>query len=418
MHCTMKEYIRSEYIKRALANLPQLVLEVTDACNLRCKYCAYGELYEDYDKRDGNKMDFAMAKRLIDYLYRFWTSEEYAVSKGTFFVSFYGGEPLMNMPMIKQVVEYVRALEIPRRHIRFSMTSNALLLDKYMDYLVKHEFSLLISLDGNARNDSYRIDCSGHPSFDRVIRNLNLLRDRYPSYFFENVNFNSVLHDRNSVEEIYEFVRGQYGKIPNISELNNVGVKQEKRQEFESMFISSRDSMNESKKKEEMAKELFMRNSDYRSLALFLRGYSGFYYDDYTDLLFDKGNPPFIPTGTCIPFTRKLYLSVNGKILPCERIGQQFALGSVTDSEVLIDVEHIARECNKRLARMEKRCLACYNKKACSQCMYNLEGIDETPKCQGFMDKAAFRSYCESNMLLIRQSPSLYRKIMSEVISS
>ena len=50
--------------------------------------------------------------------------------------------------------------------------------------------------------------------------------------------------------------------------------------------------------------------------------------------------------------------------------------------------------------------------------MYNLEGIDETPKCQGFMDKAAFRSYCESNMLLIRQSPSLYRKIMSEVISS
>ena len=288
----MKEYIRSEYIKRALANLPQLVLEVTDACNLRCKYCAYGELYEDYDKRDGNKMDFAMAKRLIDYLYRFWTSEEYAVSKGTFFVSFYGGEPLMNMPMIKQVVEYVRALEIPRRHIRFSMTSNALLLDKYMDYLVKHEFSLLISLDGNARNDSYRIDCSGHPSFDRVIRNLNLLRDRYPSYFFENVNFNSVLHDRNSVEEIYEFVRGQYGKIPNISELNNVGVKQEKRQEFESMFISFRDSMNESKKKEEMAKELFLRNSDYRSLALFLRGYSGFYYDDYTDLLFDKGNPP------------------------------------------------------------------------------------------------------------------------------
>lgn len=67
---------------------------------------------------------------------------------------------------------------------------------------------------------------------------------------------------------------------------------------------------------------------------------------------------------------------------------------------------------------MEKRCLACYNKNACSQCMYNLEGIDETPKCQGFMDKAAFRSYCESNMLLIRQSPSLYRKIMSEVISS
>ncbi len=136
------------------------------------------------------------------------------------------------------------------------------------------------------------------------------------------------------------------------------------------------------------------------------------------ELFLKSPDYPFLPTGTCIPFTRKLYLSVNGKILPCERIGQQFALGRVTDSEVQIDVEHIAMECNMRLARMEKRCLACYNKKACSQCMYNLEGIDETPRCQGFMDKNAFRSYCEGNLSLIRQRPSLYRRIMNEVISS
>lgn len=48
----MNKYITSDYVVSALANLPQLVFEVTDACNLRCKYCAYGEFYEDYDCRE------------------------------------------------------------------------------------------------------------------------------------------------------------------------------------------------------------------------------------------------------------------------------------------------------------------------------------------------------------------------------
>lgn len=136
------------------------------------------------------------------------------------------------------------------------------------------------------------------------------------------------------------------------------------------------------------------------------------------DINIEKGEPTFIPTGTCLPFTQKLYLSVNGKILPCERIGQQFGLGEVTDTEVRLDPALIANKCNKRLARMEVTCKACYNKKACSQCMYNLEGIDEKPECKGFMDKKAFQAYSARNMLLISQRPSLYREIMTKVFSS
>ena len=51
----MIEYITSEKVTNLIANLPQLVFEVTDACNLKCKYCAYGELYNDYDKRENKK---------------------------------------------------------------------------------------------------------------------------------------------------------------------------------------------------------------------------------------------------------------------------------------------------------------------------------------------------------------------------
>jgi sulfatase maturation enzyme AslB (radical SAM superfamily) len=45
----MEQYFKSKNIHFALANLPQLVFEITDACNLKCKYCAYGEFYDDYD---------------------------------------------------------------------------------------------------------------------------------------------------------------------------------------------------------------------------------------------------------------------------------------------------------------------------------------------------------------------------------
>lgn len=61
------KYITSDNVVSALANLPQLVFEVTDACNLRCKYCAYGEFYEDYDMREDKMLTAGRAILLINY---------------------------------------------------------------------------------------------------------------------------------------------------------------------------------------------------------------------------------------------------------------------------------------------------------------------------------------------------------------
>jgi uncharacterized protein len=62
----MNQYINKEHITFALANLHQLVFEVTDACNLKCKYCAYGEFYEDYDRRENKILPTDNAIRLLD----------------------------------------------------------------------------------------------------------------------------------------------------------------------------------------------------------------------------------------------------------------------------------------------------------------------------------------------------------------
>ena len=130
----------------------------------------------------------------------------------------------MNMPFIEEAVKYIEDLGLSRK-VFYSMTTNAMLLDRYMDYLVENDFHLLISLDGDKEGHGYRVDKSGNNSFDRVIRNVKQLQNRYPDYFRSNVNFNAVLHNRNSVQSIYRFIKSQFDKTPSISELNNSGIR-------------------------------------------------------------------------------------------------------------------------------------------------------------------------------------------------
>ncbi len=412
----MTEYITSEHVLSNLANLPQLVFEVTDACNLKCKYCAYGEFYSDFDKREDNMLSVSKAIRLIDYLNQYWNSERNTSAKSFMYISFYGGEPLMNFNFIKEIVEYVETrLDCPRRKFLFSMTTNAILLHKYMDYLVEHDFHILVSLDGNEKNNSYRVDYFGNGSFGRVVRNVDLLREKYPDFFDKNINFNSVFHNKSTVEEVYRFFKDRYGKKPMISELNNSGIRPEKMEEFNHTYKNSEESLHQSEHYEEIEKDLFMGASSYKSLALYLHQYSGNYYRDYTDLLFDKKHIRYIPTGTCLPFSKKMFVTVNGKILPCERIGHQFGLGQVTGTQVELDPVEIAKKYNEYFAKMESLCSQCKNRKICIQCLFNLKNVNKKPMCYGFMNEQMAIEFEQRQMRFLSLHPEAYREIMEKV---
>lgn len=414
----MTEYITSEHILSNLANLPQLVFEVTDACNLKCKYCAYGEFYGDFDKREDKMLPVSKAIRLIEYLNQHWNSERNTSANSFMYISFYGGEPLMNFNFIKEVVEYVETrLHCPRKKIKFSMTTNAILLHRYMDYLVEHDFNILISLDGNKENDSYRVDHNDNSSFERVVRNVDLLHDKYPDFFDKNVNFNSVFHNRSTVEEVYRFFKDKYNKVPTISELNNSGIRPDKIEEFNRTYRNSEESLRQSEHYEEIEKDLFIGTSSYKSLALYLHQYSGNYYRDYTDLLFDKEHLKYIPTGTCLPFAKKMFVTVNGKILPCERIGHQFGLGQVTETNVELEAEEIARKYNGYYQKMENQCSHCKNRLSCIQCLFNLKDIEKMPVCYGFMNDAMMEQFKQQQLQFMRNHPKVYREIMEKVIT-
>ena len=189
--------LASSEITASLVNLKQLIFEVTDACNLNCKYCGFGDIYYGFEKREAKFLDINKGKALIDYLVNIWNTSRPQAKVPMTFISFYGGEPLLNVPYIKAIVEYVESRNV-NREFTFSMTTNGTLLDKYMDYLVAKGFKLLISLDGEGDENGYRVTASGISSFERVFNNAKALQKKYPEYFKNNVNFNTVLHSKSS----------------------------------------------------------------------------------------------------------------------------------------------------------------------------------------------------------------------------
>lgn len=414
-----KIFLKPEDVKLSLSNTPQITFEITDACNLNCTYCGYGELYSDHDARENKMLSEKTAIRLLEYLGDLWKSTLNTSFHKNVYISFYGGEPLINMPFICTVVDFIEnKLNCNTRSFIFSMTTNGVLLHKYIDFLVEHKFNLLISLDGNEENNMYRLDKNKNSSFKLITKNIENIQEKYPDYFKKNVNFNAVLHNKNSVESIYHFFKNKYSKTPSIGELNNTGIRDEKKNEFWQMYKNSTNSLFQSEHYSEIEKNMFMDSATYRSAALYLMQYSEYSFKDYNELLYGKSKlKNSIPSGTCLPFSKKIFVTVNGKLLPCERIGHQFTLGKVTDSEVELDFEAIAKRYNEYYAKIKTQCKSCHNRKACIQCLFNLDDIEKDKVlCHGFMTKREFDLYQNTQMNFLRRHPEDYYKIMKEIV--
>ena len=402
-------------IRHNLLNLPQLVFEVTDRCNLNCIYCAYSEFYRRHDTREGKNFPFTRAKLVIDYLYDLWKDNYSDGYNRELIISFYGGEPLLNVPLIKQVVEYCEGLEKIGLIYSYSMTTNAMLLNRYMDYLVEKDFKLLISLDGDEFSQSYRVDHSGKNSFERVFRNVKMLQEKHPAYFKSNVDFNSVLHNRNEVESIYQFIRTWFDKNPLIASLTEVGICEEMKDEFIKMYRNTSESFYRSNNCEAIEFDMFRRAPRIDRLTNYILYQSGNNHLTYNDLYVNKDNLP-LSTGTCLPFSKKMFVTVNGKILPCERIGHKFSLGQVYDDHIELNEENVVDMYNYFNSKYAKQCFKCACKKFCPICVYLNDSIfKDDSRCPIFLTKKALEERNDDIFKFLQGHPYYYRKILEEV---
>ena len=155
--------------------LSTVVLNVNTGCNLSCTYCYKEDLAVP---TKGVRMDFETARKSIELLLKEGAAND------RLNVIFFGGEPLTNLPLIKEVVEYTeRRCAEEGKLVDFSMTTNATMLtEEIVDYLDRHRFGISISMDGpQAVHDRRRITVSGQGTYAVVASKARMLLERYRS---------------------------------------------------------------------------------------------------------------------------------------------------------------------------------------------------------------------------------------------
>lgn len=410
-------WITAKEIENNIASLRSVCFEVTDACNLACHYCVYRDFFIDHDARTGKMMSFETGKKVIDYLVDAKRKTRNLVAKQVLSIGFYGGEPLLNMPFIKAVVAYVQSLK-EDIEFTFHMTTNGVLLDQHMDYIANNDFALLISLDGDKAANGHRLSHSGHSSFDKVYANAKLLKSKYPDYFEKSVAFNSVLHNLNTLESLRNFIHSEFGKYPDVSPINTRGVDPLKRLELNKIYNDYYSNIYSSDSPDELSESLFLNDPDIKDLRKYIV-ISGNHYSDYNGLFREGISGKRVPCpGTCVPFSRKMFVTVGGKILPCERIGQDYYFGIASEQGINLSAEQVAHRYNVLIGTFANQCASCAAIQICSKCVYY--ALSESPKtepyCDGEMDETTFRSWSERQRSFLAKRPHLMKRLTKNIL--
>ena len=140
-----------------------LCLHIAHTCNLNCSYC-----FASQGKYHGDRavMSFEVGKRALDFLI------ENSGSRHNLEVDFFGGEPLMNFQVVKDLVAYTRSIEKEKgKNFRFTLTTNGVLIDDdVIDFANRECSNVVLSLDGRKEiHDRFRVDYAGNGSWEKIV---------------------------------------------------------------------------------------------------------------------------------------------------------------------------------------------------------------------------------------------------------
>ena len=140
-----------------------LCLHVAHTCNLNCSYC-----FASQGKYHGERaiMSYEVGKRALDFLV------ENSGTRHNLEVDFFGGAPLMNFDVVKQLVAYARSIEKEKnKNFRFTLTTNGVLIDDgVIDFANKEMSNVVLSLDGRKEiHDRFRVDYAGNGSWEKIV---------------------------------------------------------------------------------------------------------------------------------------------------------------------------------------------------------------------------------------------------------
>ena len=339
-----------DVVKKQKTVVKALCLHIAHDCNLACKYC-FAEEGEYHGRRA--LMSYEVGKKALDFLIA------HSGNRHNLEVDFFGGEPLMNWQVVKDLVAYGRKQEkLHDKHFRFTLTTNGVLLnDEIQEFLNKEMDNVVISLDGRKEiNDQMRPFRNGKGSYDLIVP-----------------KFQKLAESRNQ-EKYYirgTFTRNNLDFSKDILHFADLGFKQMSIEpvvgdESDPYAIREEDLPQIMEEYDNLAQMMIAREKEGK-------GFNFFHF--MIDL--DGGPCVYKRMSGCGSGTEYLAVTPWGDLYPCHQfVGQEeFLMGNVDEGIKKPEIADDFRDCN---VYSKDKCRDCFAKFYCSGgCMansYNFHG--------------------------------------------
>ncbi len=316
-----------------------LCLHITHDCNLACKYCFAEEGEYHTGKRE--LMSYEVGKQALDFLVA------NSGSRRNLEVDFFGGEPLMNWQVVKQLVEYGRSIEkAADKNFRFTLTTNGVLLnDEIQEFANKEMANVVLSCDGRPEiHDMMRPFRGGQASYDKIMPKFKKLAD-------------SRGQDKYYIRGT--FTRNNLDFSKDVIHLANEGFKQIS---VEPVVAQETDSY---ALREEDLPQLF---AEYDALAAEMMRRQGTEEDfNFFHFMIDLEGGPCVykRLSGCGSGTEYMAVTPTGQLYPCHQFvgNTDFLLGDVWQGVTRQDTVNQFKKCN---VYAKPKCRDCFARFYCS----------------------------------------------------
>lgn len=379
-----------------------IILQTTQNCNLRCKYCIYSESKNVAQRSHSAKsMSWETAKHAIDFLW------ERSVDNDSVSIGFYGGEPLLKFDLIKDVVAYSKT-RLAGKDVRYHITSNGTLLtDEITGYLQKNNINLMISIDGPQEiHDKNRVFAGGGGTYETVMQNIERLKQIAPEYF-KTIRFSMVIDPTNDFDCINSISLG----ADTITRENLMPSLVDK--EFDDEVV--------------IASEEYLQKYEYHAFLAYL-SYINRYPKEkvspisYQSLINKMGKaikmqdspilqPMASPGGPCIPGQLRLFCNITGDLFPCERVSEKSPAMRIGNLDEGFYVDKALQLLNIGQLGQEK-CKNCWSFRYCTVCAKKADNnelaLSEKRKFSCCADSRAAANLQLQDLLFLREIGEYY----------
>lgn len=376
-------------VDQILHQRERTILELTQQCNLRCRYCTFGGGFADHRHHSGMRMSEPVLEQAI----------RAAVTHGRDLdeigLGFYGGEPLLALDSLHLAVRLAERHAHGKR-LRLSITTNGALIDRpTAGFLADAGFTVLVSLDGpRSLHDRFRVQRNGEGSYTQTVRGLARLIDAFGPDGLPRLGLSMVVPSIAWIP-VLEQLWDSEPWLPRSLRTSVSVVNPPRSLELpEPPAAASRTSLSL-----RWLEQLHSGAPERTTLASTIL--DGNLARLHQRPITSSPRKAFFPNGCCIPGARKVYVEADGTYRVCERVHGVPAIGSVSGG---MDIESIQRLISKYCSGSFADCRDCFLISTCNLCFMHAY-------TNGTFDINEKRRHCKVARRSLQERLRLYARV-------